>query len=202
MEPQSLQTTVMHGLLDRVRTGDESAFETLLSKLAAPLDQIARRMLKRFPRVARWSDAEDVIQNASLRLVRALREVRPDSMRALYALATTQIRRELLDMAKSYFGKEGLGANYASVAGSESAAGLPDPETGTEDAEFAKWVRFHEEVEKLPTDEREVVGLTFYHGLTQPEIAELLQISERTVQRRWQSAVARLRQVLGQWSAP
>ena len=203
METASMRTTLMHNLLDRVKAGDESAFDTLLRNTAAPLEQIARRMLKRFPRVARWSDVEDVLQNATLRLIRALREVRPNSMRELYALATTQIRRELLDLAKSYFGKEGLGANYGSVAGKadESALALDLAAAPPEDAEFAKWVSFHQELEKLPAEEREVIGLTFYHGLTQLEIAELFEVSERTVQRRWRDAVARLRQALGDWSA-
>jgi RNA polymerase sigma factor (sigma-70 family) len=46
---------------------------------------------------------------------------------------------------------------------------------------------FHAAVEQLPDAEREVVELTFYHGLTQPEIAELLGVDERTVRRRWRA---------------
>jgi RNA polymerase sigma factor (sigma-70 family) len=200
MDPNEMQTTVMHHLLDRVKTGDETAFNTLLKNLAAPLELIARRMLKRFPRIARWSDPEDVLQNASLRLMRALRDVRPGSMREMYAFATTLMRRELLDMAKSFYGKQGIGANHASV-GAKADDLSPTPTRSTEeDSDFEKWVAFHEEMEKLPVEEREVIGLAFYHGLNQAEIAEVFQVSERTVQRRWQSAVARLKSTVGDWS--
>jgi RNA polymerase sigma factor (sigma-70 family) len=52
-------------------------------------------------------------------------------------------------------------------------------------------------VEHLPEDEREVVGLIFYHGWTQAEAAELLGVDARTVRRRWRSACLRLSEELG-----
>jgi hypothetical protein len=36
-----------------------------------------------------------------------------------------------------------------------------------------RWSLFHEEVARLPAQGREVVGLFFYHGWTQPAVAEL-----------------------------
>ena len=188
-----MQTTIMHQLLDRVHRGDEAAFNALLKDLAAPLEIMSRRILKQFPRVARWSDAEDVLQNASLRLIRALREVRPESMRELYALASTLIRREMLDMARHFYGKLGIGANHDTVktrTTSPSQAIDSDPD-------FDRWVAFHELLEKLPAEEREVLALTFYHRLSKDEIAELMQVSTRTVNRFLQKAVARLKVELG-----
>jgi RNA polymerase sigma factor (sigma-70 family) len=52
-------------------------------------------------------------------------------------------------------------------------------------------------VAKLPAQEREVVGLAFYHGWSQAEVAELFGVSERTVQRWWQSALLKLRDQAG-----
>jgi len=52
------------------------------------------------------------------------------------------------------------------------------------------WSEFHEHVEKLPDDEREVMDLLWYQGLTQEEAAAVLKVSDRTVKRRWQSAPA------------
>jgi RNA polymerase sigma-70 factor (ECF subfamily) len=40
----------------------------------------------------------------------------------------------------------------------------------------------------LPAEDREVFDLIYYQGLSQAEAAGLLDISERTLQRRWQSA--------------
>ena len=56
---------------------------------------------------------------------------------------------------------------------------------------------FHEAVEKLPTKEREVIGLTYYNGWTQAQIAELFQVDERTIRRYYQYACDELREQLG-----
>jgi len=43
-----------------------------------------------------------------------------------------------------------------------------------------------------------VVGLVFYHGWTPtPVFAELFQVAERTIRRRWRSACLRLGEALG-----
>ena len=42
-----------------------------------------------------------------------------------------------------------------------------------------------------------MIGLTFYHGWTQTQIAELFRVDERTVRRRWQAACQALHKALG-----
>jgi RNA polymerase sigma-70 factor (ECF subfamily) len=61
-----------------------------------------------------------------------------------------------------------------------------------------RWVRFHEAVDQLPIEEREVVGLAFYHGWKQYQIAELFQVDERTIRRRWASACKKIRAKVGE----
>jgi RNA polymerase sigma factor (sigma-70 family) len=73
---------------------------------------------------------------------------------------------------------------------------VPDEAVLENDLEL--WCRFHEAVKELPAEEQEVVGLVFYHGWTQAQIAELLQVDERTVRRRWQSACLQLNQLVGE----
>ena len=72
-----------------------------------------------------------------------------------------------------------------------------DANAGPEQAaELDRWQALHEAVEKLPVEEREVFGLVFYHGWTQIQIAELLNVNERTVRRYWQSVCLRLSELL------
>jgi len=52
-------------------------------------------------------------------------------------------------------------------------------------------------VEALPDDEKEVFDLLWYQELTQAEAAALLNVSERTIKRRWASARLRLHEILG-----
>jgi DNA-directed RNA polymerase specialized sigma24 family protein len=49
--------------------------------------------------------------------------------------------------------------------------------------ELKKWCAFHEAVGRLPVAEREVVGLIYYHGWIQREVAEHLCMSKCSVQR-------------------
>jgi predicted transcriptional regulator len=44
--------------------------------------------------VRRWADTADVLQNAQMRLLRALQEVHPQSMHDFYGLAAGLIQRE------------------------------------------------------------------------------------------------------------
>ena len=77
---------------------------------------------------------------------------------------------------------------------------LTQPAPADEPATLAAWCEFHEQVRHLPPDEREVVDLLFYQELTQAEAAALLQVTKRTVQRRWQSALLKLHATLeGHW---
>ena len=194
MTEPSLHTTQLHRWLDRVRAGDTAARDELLRGVGDRLERLARKMLRRFPAVRRWTETGDVLQNATLRLLRALKTVQPPSVRAFFGLAAEQMRRELLDLARHYYGKHGIGANHESVSPrSEAGSSVIDPPAPSDDpAELEDWCAFHEEVERLPVEEREVVGLVFYHGWTQAQVAELLQISERTVRRHWKSALAKL----------
>lgn len=200
MSDLSVKTTELHGWLDRMKAGDPMAINTMLKRVTNRLDRLANKMLACFPRVARWADKDDVLQNASMRLIRALENVRPDSMRAFYALASTQIRRELLDLTKSLFGPMGDAAHHISIDPTDSAAvRKAEPAFPGDDRELENWCHFHEEVGNLPAEEREVVGLIFYHGWKQDEVAELFAVHPRTVQRWWQSALRRLREVLPDW---
>lgn len=197
MADPTAQTTQMVRWLDRMRSGDASARDELIRAFQRRLELLARKMTAREPRVARWADAEDVLQNSLLRLLRALKSVSPESTKAFFGLAAEQMRRELLDLARHHYGPQGHAANHESVApqdGDRSAVDPAAPDASSRDIE--RWGRFHEEVEQLPVREREMVGLLFYHGWTQAEAAELFQVDVRTVRRWWESALATLHRAM------
>jgi RNA polymerase sigma-70 factor (ECF subfamily) len=47
---------------------------------------------------------------------------------------------------------------------------------------------FHEAVERMPVEEREVFDLLWYQGMTHGQAAKALGVATKTVQRRWASA--------------
>jgi RNA polymerase sigma-70 factor (ECF subfamily) len=199
MSLPSVHTVRLQQLVDRMRAGEPAARDELLRGVAGRLEGLARTMLRRFPDVGRWFQTDDVLQNALLRLLRALEVVRPESMRAFFGLAATQLRRELLDLARQVRRPHGLGAHHASQGPHEAQASpaLEPAAPHTGDDELERWCRFHEEVERLPADEREVVSLIFYHGWTQAAVADLFQVHERTIRRWWLAAVEKLQSLLG-----
>jgi RNA polymerase sigma-70 factor (ECF subfamily) len=188
----SFRTTQLHAYIDRIRAGDREAADALLRQVCGRLEPLARSMLRRFPNVQRWADTGDVLQSALVRLLHTLEAVTPESTRHFINLAAMHIRRELLDLARHYrrcVDRPGEGQR------GEAPVDVPDLRDAREDLDL--WSAFHEQVELLPAEEREVLGLVFYHGWTQAQIAELFQVDERTVRRRWRAALLRLGQALG-----
>src|SRR5438270_11169773 len=100
-DPPSL-TAQLEGWLLRMRAGDASARGELLEHVCERLRRLTRKMLKGFPGVKRYAETDDVLQNSLLRLLRALDDVQPTSTREFLGLAATQIRRELLDLARHF----------------------------------------------------------------------------------------------------
>ncbi len=70
--------------------------------------------------------------------------------------------------------------------------------SGLDPAALAEWAEFHQRVETLPLELREVVDLLWYQELTQDEAAELLGTSSKTVSRRWREARLMLAEALRQ----
>ena len=146
-------------------------------------------MLRDFPGVQRWEDTDDVMQNAALRLHTSLSAVAPPTTADFLRLAASQLRRELIDLSRHYFGPQGHGANYDShqASTSDQAGGAKAAETDThEPCRLAMWAEFHRYVDQLPDDDRSLYDLLWYQGLTQASAAQVLNVTERTIQRRWQ----------------
>jgi RNA polymerase sigma-70 factor (ECF subfamily) len=191
-------STQIQDLINRLRT-DEAARVELLNHAAQRLVRLTRKMLRDYPGVHRWEQTDDVLQNATLRLYRALNEVSPPTVRDFFRLAAAMIRRELIDLARRHSGPMGLGANHASLAGGDETGGgfSPASESSLDPSRVSEWTDFHQQVELLPDEERAVVDLLFYQGLSQGEAASVLGVSDRTVKRRWQSARLTLHEALG-----
>ena len=123
----------VQALLDRLHAGDSSARELLLGQACERLRRLAHKMLKGFARVKRAEETDDILQNALLRLWSALQEVSPRSVPEFYGLASLQIRRELMDLARRYSGPEGARPQQASpdsADGSHSSMRPADDKKG------------------------------------------------------------------------
>jgi RNA polymerase sigma factor (sigma-70 family) len=195
------RTTQFQHWIDQLNAGDPSARGHLLNAACERLRQLAHRMLRDYPRVRRWEETDDVLQNATVRLWRSLEVVSPATVREFVGLAALQVRRELIDLARHYGGPEGPGAKHVSDTGGAGPDSTPRPayeapDVSHEPNRLALWTEFHRQVDALPGEEREVFDLLWYQELTQAEAAAVLGVSDREVRRRWRAARQRLRQVL------
>jgi RNA polymerase sigma-70 factor (ECF subfamily) len=180
--------------LARVGT-DPAARDRLLALACERLRQLGSRMFRRGHALRRWEQSDDILQEALLRLSRALADVRPQTAAQFFALASLQIRRVLIDLSRKHFGPRGSGKNHASVPDADAVHAPAD-------ADLDDWTRFHEAVRELSEEARAAVDLLFYQGLSQEAAAGVLGVSERTVKRWWRAARQELHAALnGKWPA-
>jgi RNA polymerase sigma factor (sigma-70 family) len=199
-----MRTPTMHELVDRLQAGDQHAQTELFRRTEKHFNQIARRMLWRFPVVRAMERPSDVLQMAVVKLFKHLEKCRPDNTKHYINTAGKIIRQHLMDLDRRYKGTRkylfGL-LRYLPPIPDESGAdlllGYPAPE---EDMTFFTWL--HEAAERLLEKERKVFKLKFYNGLTFKEIAETfeksdvpLPSSDSTVKRLWWSACLLLREM-------
>lgn len=195
------RTSYLQRCLERLQQGDEAARNDLLAGVCERMGQLAHVMLKDFGRLKRWEETGDVVQNALVRLSRTLQQVTPASLRDFYRLATLQIRRELIDLVRHYYGPEGPARRHHSNSGDRDAdhshqPAYDRPDSGDGPTRLAVWREFHEQVHALPEEEQEIFDLIWYQGLTHAQAAALLNISTKTVQRRWHAACLTLHEAL------
>jgi RNA polymerase sigma factor (sigma-70 family) len=109
------------------------------------------------------------------RLLKAMRSVRPQTVRQFFALVNQHIRWELNDLARR------LDEQPSAVELNEQLVPAP---AGSDSVLTPDGRRMLDVIDNLPGDEQEVFGLVRVQGLTQTEAAEVLGVSAKTVQRR------------------
>ena len=180
-----------------LRAGNPSARQQLIATAQARLVKLVRRMMSDFSRVRQWEETDDVFQNAAIRLCRSLDHTIPESTTALMRLAARDIRCALIDLARHYGGPLAIGSHQHPPGMNSSMLQRVERSDETHEPQrLARWSEFHEQVQALPDELQEVMDLVWYQGLSQTEAADWLQISERTVQRRWRQACLALHDAL------
>ena len=156
----------------------EPVVRALLGRAVRRLQQLCAALLHRhYPRLTRPPlnlQSNELLGAVVERLLKALREARPATVREFFALAAQHMRWELNDLARSLDGQPAM----AAIDGF-----LPAP-PGSDSGLSSECRRIIEVIEDLPPDEREVFDLVRLQGMTQVEAAALLGVATRTVSRR------------------
>jgi RNA polymerase sigma-70 factor, ECF subfamily len=166
-------------LILRTGDGDRGAFEVLYRRYSRPVFGLALR------RLGDRGRAEDAVQETFASIWRAARTYKPERGPGgpwLYAVA----RNAIVDRSR---------------ARSETPVETPEEESladGPPEQAEANWIawRVHRALEELTPNERSVIELAYWSGLSQSEVAEYLGIPLGTVKTRTRAALARLAVVL------
>jgi RNA polymerase sigma-70 factor, ECF subfamily len=162
-------------LIQRVGGGDAGAFELLYRRYARPVFGLALRRLGDRMR------AEDAVQETFAAIWRSARTYRPERGPGapwLYAVA----RNAIVDRARG---------RLEAVSEAPETASLELGPHERAEATYVSW-RVHRALEDLPSNERDVVELAYYGGLSQSEVADFLGIPLGTVKTRTRAALGRL----------
>ena len=177
-------------LLEKIQAGEMDAKHQLFELVDAQLRNLTRKMLSSFSVVRRWEETDDVWQNASMRIWKSFEKMEFQSARHFLNTSALQIRRELLTRAEQYRRPNHEAARHATPPPiGDTEKDQQDWENPTDNLDVINsWTQLHASVEQLSEPLKEVFNLHWYHGLTHEAISQLLEVSTRTIKRRWQAA--------------
>jgi RNA polymerase sigma-70 factor, ECF subfamily len=166
-------------LIRRVARRDANAFEALYRRYARPVFGLALR------RLGDRMNAEDAVQETFAAIWRSARTYKPERGPGapwLYAVA----RNAIVDRGRNRSEPPGEGPELPSDE--------PTPAERAE-ASYTAW-RVHRALADLSQNERDVIELAYYGGLSQSEVADFLNIPLGTVKTRTRAGLGRLADIL------
>jgi RNA polymerase sigma-70 factor (ECF subfamily) len=169
-------------LLARVAKADGAAFEVLYHRYVRSIFGLALR------RLHDRAQAEEVTQDAFAAVWRSAQSYKPERGSAggwLYTVA----RNAIVDRLRRNSRRADTSYELPELASPE---GGPDEQA---EQSYTAW-RVHRALEELNPNERQVIELAYWSGMSQSEVAEFLDQPLGTVKTRTRSALARLADVL------
>ena len=179
----------MTQLLERIRSGDVAARDALFESAYEELCRLARARLRHGGR-STLLDTTSLVHECYLRFVGA-GELRAEDRRAFFAYAS-QIMRSLIvnSVRERRAQRRGSDASQLTLSTDIQANLAGDEETV---------LRVHEALDVLErADGRlaQVAQMRYFGGYSEQEIAEALDLTERTVRRDWEKARLILKEAL------
>jgi RNA polymerase sigma factor (TIGR02999 family) len=173
-------------LLQQVKNGDEEAREKLFVTLQSELRDMAGALM-RGERPDHTLQATALVNEACVRLLdtEALKNV--SDRRYMFGMANRAMRQILIDHARRRRTNK-RGGDYQRA----SLDVVLDNFEANNRCQYEDLESALEGLEATSPRQREVVELRFFSGLTNEEVAKVLEISVATVERDWRLARAKL----------
>jgi len=168
-------------LLGRMQGGDAASRDALFAAAYSELHGLAQARLRHGGRNA-LLDTTGLVHESYLRFAHA-GELRAEDRRAFFAYASQVMRSVILNSVRERIALKRGGIGQYSEASSSLVSDPPgDEQTVLEVHEALKGL------EKADPRLAQVAEMRYFGGYSEKEIAETLEITERTVQRDWEKA--------------
>ena len=187
MRPANLRGLADEELMELVGAGEARAFEVIFDRHAGPAYSLAYRMC------ARRALAEDIVQEAFLSLWRS--GTGYDRARgSVRSWVLSAVHNRAVDALRRAGAKTGRDVSDEGVAERLRAPEATDVEVERRDQ--ARRVR--SALDELPADQRHVIELAYFGGLSHTQISEMLELPPGTVKGRMRLGLSKMRSALGE----
>ena len=167
-------------LIKQIVHRDQQAFLALYERYSSRVYTLIQHMID--DQMA----AEEILQETFLRLWRRAGQYEPERGSVLIWLLTIA-RYTALERLRFESHRPIL--SYGNEP-SPILENIPEPESTSEEA---RWRSLHLAVESLPEEQKSVIELAYFQGMSQSEIAEQLELPLGTVKTRLRTGMIRLR---------
>lgn len=187
IEPEADERAVEMDLLRRVAQKDRAAFEELYSRYSNVLYATALKFLKED------ADAQDVVQDVFIQIWDKAKLYDPAKGKPL-TWAMTMTRNRSIDRIRAIQRRSRLRDEFEQETVFDESAGVREALSGVDASEKGRILR--DAVSQLSPQQKTVIELAFFRGLTQSEIADKLGEPLGTIKARARRGLMKLKEAL------
>jgi len=185
--PDTDERAIELDLLARIAQRERAAFEELYTRYANILYATAMKFLKED------ADAQDVVQDVFIQIWDKAKLYDPAKGKPL-TWALTLTRNRSIDRIRAIQRRSRLRDDFEKETVKDESAGLREALSGVDASEKGQILRAA--VDQLSPQQKRVIELAFFRGLTQSEIAEKLGEPLGTVKARARRGLMKLKELL------
>jgi RNA polymerase sigma-70 factor (ECF subfamily) len=176
-------------LLARIAKRERAAFEQLYDRYSNILYATAMKFLKE------GADAQDVVQDVFIQIWDKAKLYDPAKGKPL-TWALTLTRNRSIDRIRAIQRRTRLRDDFEKETVADESAGVREALSGVDAGEKSQILR--DAVGRLSPEQRKVIELAFFGGLTQSEVADRLGEPLGTIKARARRGLMKLKEILGE----
>jgi len=186
--PETEDRAIELDLLARVANRERAAFEQLYARYSNILYATAMKFLKQD------ADAQDVVQDVFIQIWDKAKLYDPTKGKPL-TWALTMTRNRSIDRIRAIQRRTRLRDDFESETVADESAGVREALSEVDASEKSQILR--DAVGRLSPEQKKVIELAFFGGLTQSEVADRLGEPLGTVKARARRGLMKLKEILG-----